>query len=405
MDESAPPAWQAPALGRVVSDLLAAELAQARPGRVLPPRPWPEDLDLAADLGADSLDLMAAATSLADFLGAAQADALIAARRLGDWIAAAQALAARPAAGARLVFRTSGSSGTPKRCPHALAALWREAAELARILPGRTRILAAVPAHHIYGFLWTVLLPQAYGAPLPVADLRGASPAALPALLAPGDLVVAYPDYWDALAALAPAIPPGVAGVSSTAPLGDATARALGAAGLRLVQVYGSSETAGVGWRDSPDQPYRLFSYWRRDGEDRLAREGRGADGEGGVVALQDRLDWRAGDAFLPAGRRDAAVQVAGTNVFPAYVAEVLALHPQVLECAVRPMRPDEGSRLKAFVVARAGSDAAALRAALDAWMRARLVPAERPAAFSFGAALPRQPNGKLADWIIEAWE
>jgi len=99
-------------------------------------------------------------------------------------------------------------------------------------------------------------------------------------------------------------------------------------------------------------------------------------------------------------------VQVGGTNVFPAYVGEVLAMHPAVAECHVRLMRPDEGTRLKAFVVPRADAgDAAALRQALSAWIAERLTPPERPAVFSFGPALPRQLNGKLADWIIDAWE
>jgi hypothetical protein len=36
--------------------------------------------------------------------------------------------------------------------------------------------------------------------------------------------------------------------------------------------------------------------------------------------------------------------------------------------------------------------------------VRERLLAPERPAAFSFGEALPRKANGKLADWIIDAW-
>jgi long-chain acyl-CoA synthetase len=71
----------------------------------------------------------------------------------------------------------------------------------------------------------------------------------------------------------------------------------------------------------------------------------------------------------------------------------------------VRPMRIDEGTRLKAFVVAAAGVVPAALRAELGGWIAERLTPPERPAAFSFGPALPRQPGGKPADWIIDAWD
>ncbi|MDB5792885.1 MAG: hypothetical protein JWQ80_2909 [Massilia sp.] len=406
------------ALERVVRDLVAFELAQARPGRVLPPQPWPANLDFVADLGADSLDLMGAATALGDLLGfgrSGMADALLGQPLLASWVIAARTSLERH--DAALVFRTSGSSGAPKRCTHSLASLWREVDELARLAPGRRRILGAVPAHHIYGFLFTVLLPQAgthVRPAVPVLDLRASSPASLAARLEPGDLVVAHPDFWAQVAALGQDFPPDVTGVTSTAPCPDAVAQALAAGGLRLLQVYGSSETAGVGWRDAAGEAYRLLPYWRRTEIDNTLerdRSGKSAGesaGGGGVErhALQDRLAWRGPDRFIPNGRIDNAVQVGGINVFPAYVGEVLAMHPQVAQCVVRPMRADEGTRLKAFVVPKQGAHGpAALRAALSNWVGERLAPAERPAAYSFGPALPRQPNGKLADWIIDAWD
>jgi long-chain acyl-CoA synthetase len=186
---------------------------------------------------------------------------------------------------------------------------------------------------------------------------------------------------------------------SSGAPCPDPTARTLAAGGLRLLQVYGSSETAGVGWREEAGAPYRLLPYWRRGVQDDTIERGNDR------FPLQDRLEWIDAERFVPDGRLDQAVQVGGTNVHPAYVAEVLALHPGVRACVVRPMRPDEGARLKAFVVAGEGAVPAALRAELDGWIAERLTPPERPAAFSFGPALPRGPGGKPADWIIEAWD
>ena len=134
-----------------------------------------------------------------------------------------------------------------------------------------------------------------------------------------------------------------------------------------------------------------------------------GADGRRRSFALQDRLAWSAPGRFRPMGRIDHAVQVGGVNVFPGYVADVLRMHPKVADASVRAMRPDEGRRLKAFVVPRAGAplegspEASALRAELGAWMAERLSTPERPAAYSFGAALPRQASGKLSDWIIDA--
>lgn len=402
-------------LRRVVADLLAGEMALMRPGARHLAQPWPMELDLRADLGADSLDLMGLATAMETTLRLRRPTAgggttPLASTRLQDWVAAAQG--GLDADGSALTFRTSGSSGTPKPCTHALAVLWQETLELAALFPGRRRIVSLVPSHHIYGFLFTVLLPRRLGlGAQDVADLRGLAPGAVAAGLRPGDLVIGFPDFWRGFARQAgQAAADDIAGVTSTAPCPDDVARGVLDAGLaRLVQVYGSSETAGVGWRDRAEGDYTLFGYWRgaQDG-DRLER--RMPDGQPQSYPLQDRLDWSDAQHFRPVGRVDQAVQVGGINVFPHYVADVLKLHPQVAEASVRLMRADEGHRLKAFVVPRqidaALFDAAradTLRTELHAWLGERLSAAECPAAISFGPALPRGASGKLADWIIDA--
>ena len=400
--------WRdAPGLQRVVADLLAAELAALRPGRQLLAPPWPAAFDLRRDLGADSLELMGLASALETQLhlhGSAGAP-LLAHTRLADWLAAARA--GLDADGGALTFRTSGSSGSPKPCTHPLALLWQEVEALARLLPGRRRIVSLVPAHHIYGFLFTVLLPRCLGIDT-ICDLRDHAPAALAARLMPGDLVIGYPDVWRAVGQAAGPLAPDVVGVTSTAPCPPEVARVALATGLtRLVQIYGSSETAGVGWRDAPEGGYTLFPYWSREVQADLQAEGlvrQWPDGTRRPAALQDRLVWQDDGRFQPDGRIDQAVQVGGVNVFPGYVADVLRLHPAVLDASVRRMRPDEGQRLKAFVVVKEGAAAdAALQAALHAWLRERLTAPECPAAYSFGPRLPRGASGKLADWIIDS--
>jgi len=401
-----------PTLLRVVSDLLAGELAQMRPGVARRPLPWPPELDLAADLGADSLELLGLATALEQVLaiGRIGEDRLLADPRLGVWV---DAVASGLEEGGQVVsFRTSGSSGAPKRCTHTLASLEQETAVLAGLFAGTRRIVGVVPSHHIYGFLLTVLLPRALGIGADVVlGLRGMSPGAVARRLEPGDLVVGFPDFWAAFAAVASGLPDGVTGVSSTAPCPDEVARAVADAGVaRLVQVYGSSETAGVGWRESPDGDYRLFPYWEA-GSDAATLCRLLPDGSRASYALQDKLAWSAPGRFRPLGRIDHAVQVGGVNVFPAYVADVLRMHPLVAEASVRLMRPDEGGRLKAFVVPREvapledSAQATALRAELGAWMAQQLPAPECPAAYTFGPALPRQASGKPRDWIIETDE
>jgi acyl-coenzyme A synthetase/AMP-(fatty) acid ligase len=127
------------------------------------------------------------------------------------------------------------------------------------------------------------------------------------------------------------------------------------------------------------------------------------ADGSIGLHAIQDQLAWRDARQFSLCGRVDEAVQVGGTNVFPARVRQVLLDHPQVADAQVRLMSPDEGSRLKAFVVPTPDTDPVALRSELWRWTESRLTVPERPKAFRIGAQLPRNAMGKLSDWPLDA--
>lgn len=393
------------ALQRFVCDLVAAELAVLRPsGVALPPRPWPATLHLVRDLGIDSLELLQLATALSQALHlheAALDDYLLARPTVGEWVYVAQASLQH--FDARLSFRTSGSTGTPKVCTHALADLEQEAAELATLFPGTCRILSAVPAHHIYGFLFSILLPRALGFAQDVQDRRTSAPNMLARELHAGDLVIGHPEFWCAFGAGATREPAGAVGITSTAPCPDDVAEGVLQVGLqRLVQVYGSSETAGVGWRDRAELPYRLFGFWQREAGEQRVLMRMCAGGEQARHGLQDALLWEDERHFRPGGRLDRAVQVGGINVFPARVRDQLLQHPDVLDAAVRLMRPDEGARLKAFIVPReAGSDLVALRARLEAWSAGRMTAAERPRAFTFGAQVPTGPMGKAADWMI----
>lgn len=394
-------------LRRFVSDLIEGELILMRRGRAgLPPLPWLDSVELEADLGVDSLERHALATALSACLhlpGSGAGQTLLRCATLAQWIAcAADGL---EGCGGAISFQTSGSSGVPKSCTHRLDMLWEEACFLAAQLPQARRIVSAVPAYHIYGFLFSVLLPLASAAQsIASTDARGLAPAALVAQTQSGDVIVGYPELWSAIAGLPPAWPAGVVGVTSTGPCARDVARRLAASGLFLAEVYGSSESAGVGWRTDANEPYELLPHWRRDGSgDTLVRQA--PDGTAHRCECQDRIAWQDERRFVPAGRRDAAVQVGGVNVFPAQVAELLKRHPGVGGAQVRLMRPDEGRRLKAFIVPAHPGGGDDLADQLVPWVRQRLPPAARPVSFTVGSALPVNRQGKPADWIIDGDE
>lgn len=395
------------ALHRFVSDLIVEELYCLRPGPTcLPPCPWDAAVLLEDDLGIDSLERLQLATRLAQALDMSPSDSgtfLLEARSLGHWIEIAAASLTQ--ANTQLYFLTSGSTGTPKSCRHTVAALEQEISALTALLPDRKRILFAVPSQHIYGFLWTILLPHALGlAAHQVIDVRRQIPASLAGLLQSGDLVIGYPEFWTMVARAGFRFPPDVVGITATGPCPDTVGTLLEDAGLAgFVHLYGTSETAGIAWRRD-NGPYQLLPYWYAVPGSPQLLACRHPDGSLHQSAAQDALAWEGERTFRLGPRTDTAVQVGGVNVFPAYISNVLCAHPGVRQASVRLMHPAEGSRLKAFIVPMVPGNAevqAQFQADLMQYASRMLRPSERPKSYLLGAALPRTEQGKAADWPI----
>jgi 4-coumarate--CoA ligase len=390
---------------RMLRPLLAQEAAAVTGRRIdaAEAEAWPDDLDLGeAGLGLDSLGIMAAAAAVDRLFQLHETGAegfLLLDRRLSAWAGVVRAGLAHGVGG--LTFATSGSSGAPKPCAHGWATLLAEAAHWDRVFADRRRVVLTVPAHHIYGCLFGVLMPRLRS--LPVLERRAATPAALLRDLRAGDLLVGFPAGLGLLAAHGQPIPPGLRATSSTAPLPAATHAALRGLGLdELAEIYGSSETAGIAARCCPEAPFRLLPRWRPGQAGEAASIIEVATGE--ECALPDRVAWESGGQVRPLGRKDAAVQVGGVNVHPARVARLLSEHPAVAAVAVRLDASLAEPRLKAFVVPAAGADTSALPRLLAGWCAARLTPPERPVRFDLGAVLPENAMGKPADWPTPDW-
>lgn len=386
---------------RITVSLVAAGLERYRQASVSPAtwQGWGDDLRLDEEgLGFDSLALLDLCTATNEFFHLFESgveDYLFVRRSLGEWITIiARGLALQAN---NLGFRTSGSTGQPKLCVHARAALETEIRVLGNILPEARRVVSLVPPHHIYGFLFSVGLPLHIG--IPVLEGRALAPAALARLLQPGDILLATPFLWSMVLRNLRCLPTGVTGITSTAPMPGALARALREAGLsRLVEIYGSTETAGIGWRENEAAPFRLFPHWSfgRDEQHLLRRIGPGEPEE---LTVMDRLEPCGEAGFRPAGRLDDAVQIGGTNVFPARIAATIKAIPGVADCAIRPDGTEATRRLKAFVVPEMGIAIDSLERLLRETVDRSLSAPERPVHYSFGAELPRNTMGKSTDW------
>ena len=383
------------ALRRLVQSKIRAEWQAL--GRTLPPHldhgNWPLDLRLDEDdLGADSLDRMALASAVSQLCclsDAGNEDRLLVERTFGGWIEVVEEAWAHRLE--RLTFLTSGSTNVAKRCQHAYPTLMQEARFFAGLHTGRRRVVALVPAHHIYGFLFTILLPEILG--VPVLDLSRSGSLAQ---LAPGDLVIGFPTRWQAVLRSGMSFAEDVQATTSTAPCHPSIIHGLSMAGLaQMIEIYGSSETGGVGWRNSTRDTYRLLPCWQRVDEKTLCAE----TGHGLMThALNDYLVWADERSFHVGTRLDCAVQVGGLNVFPDAIARRLEQHPAIANAAVRFNDADQ--RLNAFLVPK---DAAAcpnkLVLEIEAWITKVFKTHERPRHLTVGPAVPASELGKSISW------
>lgn len=406
--------WQPDSVKALLRDLVIDELSRLRPTQaawLLAFRTQPSEpkqgkqsgREPVPDFGIDSLERLQICNRIATFFQMREVgleDNLLATHTLDDWTGiVVESLSRFDRA---IGFRTSGSTGEGSTRVHPIDRLAREvsfwAELLARIGPNPGPIFSVVPRHHIYGFLFTVLLPTALG--VAMVDARGWLPRRLAQTATPGSLIVGYPDFWRLFETEASPLPEPVWGISSTAPCPDSLALALVPARLqRLIQVYGATETGGIGWRDAPGADFALLPIWRRDGTDLVGQD---AGGKPFAVTVPDLLDWRDTQHFRIRGRHDRAVSIGGVNVYPDRVARWLEQQSGVRQARVRPMRPDEGARLKAFIVPEPPeADPESLRARLTAAIERELQPMERPRALTFGPALPTGALGKAADWPL----
>jgi len=385
---------------RIVTALIVDEIARTTRRQISASAvaSWTDNTTIDEDgVGVDSLMRLDCALHVNEFFHLHEVgseDYLLVRRKLGDWVEVVQAtLKIRFAA---VTFRTSGSTGLPSKCTQLLSDLDAENIATIGVVGDRRRVATLVPPHHIYGFLHTVRLPLHLGAD--TVDLGLSGPGSWAGLIAPGDLVVATPHLWSLLVEAGRRLPDDVVGVTSTAPMPAALAEQVLALGAtRLIEIYGSSETAGIGWRDDPSSPFRLFDFWR------VAEQGRALARDGAApISLNDVVTWDSARLLRVGPRKDGMVQVAGTNVNPTDVSRRLRQHESVVDCVVRAQRNADPARarLEAFIVTRtAVPDEPALAKDLAKWCSKTFNPAERPVAFKFGTSMPRDAIGKPTLW------
>ncbi len=221
-----------------------------------------------------------------------------------------------------LVVHTSGSTGVAQAIPKRLAQLGSEVAMLEAFFGprlGEAEIIATVSHQHIYGFLFKVLWPLAAGRVFQSGRLH--FPEQLQQALSERDCVLlTSPAHLKRLPSHLPwhtAHPWLRAVFSSGGPLpADAALAARALLGQPPIEVYGSSETGGIAWRQctSSDAPTPWEALpgvaWRITEAEGLLEVRSPHLADEGWLRLADQADACDERRFILRGRSDRIVKI-----------------------------------------------------------------------------------------------
>ncbi|MCL1971874.1 MAG: beta-ketoacyl synthase chain length factor [Endomicrobia bacterium] len=290
-------------------------------------------------------------------------------------------------------FFTSGSTDIPKNCIHTHEMIREETEGVSFLFNNIKRVVTTVPAHHSYGFLFGVQLPK-------LLNLSVVSKAPLPFLewdkiLRDGDLLVTFPMFLKYFIDMDFKFPKGVTILTSTSPCPDNIFDEMYKRGAeKIIEIYGSSETGAIGFRESSGAPFFLLPFWNYIEQGSVISEvyRKKTDLRS---ELPDIVRSKSERVFSVIERKDHAVKIAGINVYPLKIEKILKKHNDVKEAVVR--LGDE--RLKAFIVLNDGVSVKTAKKSIYDYMQSALTAHEMPKNITFGDKLPLTPFGKTADW------
>ncbi|MEL6191421.1 MAG: AMP-binding protein [Bacteroidota bacterium] len=354
--------------------------------------------DLQDDIGLDSIEIMELAAYFHGKFHMMELGTdvyLLSSRRVEDWL-----IRIHQAANdfhLPITFFTSGSTGEPKACQHDKKWLLQECESWGDILQNTNKLWGSVSPRHIYGFIFTLLLPDQLD-----CTIEGVPKENLIRFIkeaAKGDVFIGFPDLYQFLGNSFKTLPAGITAISSTAKLPFLTGKRLSAHGMEVMEIYGSSETGGIGYRMFPENAYTLLPFWKKKAH-QLQR--RSTHHNEKLIDLPDNLSWLGDGQFQLSTRKDHAVQVGGNNVFPLQIQNKISSIPGVKNCWVRKMNPQQGSRLKCWIQTDISSkEWKKLETISYSWIESHLTPPERPKHIQVASHAPLNEMGKVQDWPL----
>jgi acyl-coenzyme A synthetase/AMP-(fatty) acid ligase/3-hydroxymyristoyl/3-hydroxydecanoyl-(acyl carrier protein) dehydratase len=324
---------------------------------------------------------------------------------------------------AALVVHTSGTTGEAQAIPKLMSQLTSETANLEAqfgVLVDGADVLSTVSHQHIYGLLFSVLWPLAQGRAMRAQRLD--QPEALAAALAERPCVlVASPAHlkrlpghldWHVGAGLLRAVFSSGGALTPDESLGVAAIL-----GLAPIEVYGSSESGGIAWRQC--RPGAANS-WRalpgvewRIGVDGGVLEVRSPQAGGiGWLRMADRVEEAGDGCFRLHGRSDRIVKIEEKRISLDAIEAALAGSSLVAEARVIVDSQAAGRRqvLAGFVVLSPAGQARldangkhALNQVLRALLRQSVEAVAIPRRWRYLERMPQDAQGKTTHGLLSA--
>jgi acyl-CoA synthetase (AMP-forming)/AMP-acid ligase II/3-hydroxymyristoyl/3-hydroxydecanoyl-(acyl carrier protein) dehydratase len=313
----------------------------------------------------------------------------------------------------QLYIFTSGSSGKPKAIAKTLLQLQLEITELERQWGqrlGRAQAVATVSHQHIYGLLFRLLWPLATGrcfhSPMylsPEPMLKAVQKTSAYWVASPAQLKRLDEDTdWDEIARLALIF-------SSGGPLSQETARRIEhRSGRTVVEIYGSSETGGIAWRQaSIEAAWTPFAGIElTPGPERCLLRSPFLPGTE-PYPLDDAVIFHADGRFMLSGRLDRIVKVEEKRLSLDELEQALRQSDWVAESHCLLLKDGRDRIAAAIVLTEKGWAALERqgRAALTASLRKQLMQAfdavVLPRKWLFMNMLPLTPQGKIDNVLL----
>lgn len=245
-----------------------------------------------------------------------------------------------------VVFFTSGTTGKRKAVSHSLQSLIDEAEEWIEVLGRIDHIYINVPRHHIYGFIWGVLIPSLVHCE--VTDYR--SSLINKNTFSENALIVSTPHAAPLLMANPSVEKSDTRVVLSTSPCDHNLLVHLKNEGYKNVyHIYGSTETGGIGYRTQEDPNFSLCRHiFNQNGK--LVRHGE-------ALEVQDQLHFFDDATFSILSRFDGAIQIRGYNVNIDKLEGLIRQHKHVKDVGIRVCGVEQQRYLEVLIEAEKMSE------------------------------------------------